>query len=173
MQKIAKEFNLSETAFVLPPENGANTAKLRIFTPDRELAFAGHPTVGSAVLLADLFGIDDEVRFEEGVGLVRVALSQRDKGRFAQLAAAVMPEPWTNVPSDKKIAAAMSLKEQQIGYGTHRASVFNPGNHPILYVPLKDREALAEARISMNDWSALGAAGAFLAYLYYQITGLG
>ncbi|MGB7205190.1 MAG: PhzF family phenazine biosynthesis protein [Anderseniella sp.] len=168
MQKIAKEFNLSETVFVLPPVDGANTAKLRIFTPDRELAFAGHPTVGSAVLLADLFGIDDEVRFEEGVGLVRVALSQRDKGRFAQLAAAVMPEPWTNVPSDKKIAAAMSLKEQQIGYGTHRASVFNPGNHPILYVPLKDREALAEARISMNDWSALGAAGAFLAYLYCE-----
>ncbi len=68
MQKIAREFNLSESVFVLPPEDAGNTAKLRIFTPDRELTFAGHPTVGTAILLAELFGITDEVRLEEGVG---------------------------------------------------------------------------------------------------------
>jgi trans-2,3-dihydro-3-hydroxyanthranilate isomerase len=79
-----------------------------------------------------------------------------------------MPEPWTNVPSDKKVAAALSLNAQQIGFGTHRASVFNPGNHPMLYVPLKNRAALAEARVSMAEWPALGAAGAFLAYLYCE-----
>jgi trans-2,3-dihydro-3-hydroxyanthranilate isomerase len=73
MQAIAREFNLSETVFVLPPDDPANTAKLRIFTPDRELTFAGHPTVGSAILLAELFGINDEVRLEEGVGLVPVS----------------------------------------------------------------------------------------------------
>lgn len=168
MQKIAVEFNLSETVFVLPPEDEANTARLRIFTPDRELAFAGHPTIGTAILLADLFGLEGEVRLEEGVGLVPVALENREHGTFAKLSAAVMPEPWTNVPSDKKIAAALSLKENQIGFGTHRASVFNPGNHPMLYVPLKDRKALAEAKISMADWPALGAAGAFLAYLYCE-----
>jgi trans-2,3-dihydro-3-hydroxyanthranilate isomerase len=168
MQRIAAEFNLSETVFVLPPEDEANTAKLRIFTSVRELAFAGHPTVGTAILLADLFGWQDEVLLEEGAGLVKVALSDRDGGVFAQLSAAAMPEPWTNVPSDKKIAAALSLKEDQLGYGTHRASVFNPGNHPMLYVPLKDRKALAEAKSSMADWPALGAAGAFLAYLYCE-----
>jgi trans-2,3-dihydro-3-hydroxyanthranilate isomerase len=168
MQRIAREFNLSETVFVLPPEDEANTAKLRIFTPDRELSFAGHPTVGSAVLLAELFGITDEVRLEEGIGLVRVALEQREEGLFAQLSAAVMPEPWTNVPSDKKIAEALALKVSQIGYGTHRPTVFNPGNHPMLYIPLKDRAALAEAKISHFHWPALGAAGAFLAYLYCE-----
>ncbi len=168
MMAIAREFNLSETVFVLPPEDDANTAKLRIFTPDRELSFAGHPTVGSAVLLAELYGIEDEVRLEEGVGLVRVALEKREAGIYAQLSAAVMPEPWTNVPSDKKVAAALSLNAQQIGFGTHRASVFNPGNHPMLYVPLKNRAALAEARVSMAEWPALGAAGAFLAYLYCE-----
>jgi trans-2,3-dihydro-3-hydroxyanthranilate isomerase len=168
MQAIAREFNLSETVFVLPPEDPANTAKLRIFTPDRELTFAGHPTVGSAILLAELFGINDEVRLEEGVGLVPVAIEQREAGLFAQLSAAVMPEPWTNVPSDKKIAEALGLKPQQIGFGVHRPSVFDPGNHPMLYIPLKDRAALAEATISHYHWPALGAAGAFLAYLYCE-----
>lgn len=168
MQAIAREFNLSETVFVLPPEDPANTAKLRIFTPDRELTFAGHPTVGSAILLAELFGIKDEVRLEEGVGLVPVAIEQREAGLFARLSAAVMPEPWTNVPSDKKIAEALGLKPQQIGFGVHRPSVFDPGNHPMLYIPLKDRAALAEATISHYHWPALGAAGAFLAYLYCE-----
>ena len=163
MQRIAREFNLSETVFVLPPEADANTAKLRIFTPDRELSFAGHPTIGSAILLAELFGIADEVRLEEGIGLVRVGLGQRDAGLFAKLSAAAMPEPWTNVPSDKKIAEALALKVSQIGYGAHRPTVFNPGNHPMLYIPLKDRAALAEAKISHYHWPALGAAGQFLA----------
>ena len=168
MQRIAREFNLSETVFVLPPEDEANTAKLRIFTPDRELSFAGHPTIGSAILLAELFGISDEVRLEEGVGLVRVGLEQRDAGLFARLSAAVMPEPWTNVPSDKKIAEALALKVSQIGYGAHRPTVFNPGNHPMLYVPLKDRAALAGAKISHFHWPALGAVGQFLACLYCE-----
>lgn len=174
MQKIAAEFNLSETVFVLPPDDEANTAKLRIFTPARELSFAGHPTVGAAILLAELFGIKDEIRLEEQVGLVPVALETRDEGMFARFSAAVMPEPWTNVPSDKKIAAALSLKEHQIGFGTHRASVFDPGNHPVLYVPLEDRAALSEAKTSIADWPDLGAAGAFLAYLYCEgATGTG
>ena len=56
MQRIAREFNLSETVFVLPPENKAHRARIRIFTPDYELPFAGHPTVGSAVALAALDG---------------------------------------------------------------------------------------------------------------------
>ena len=51
MQTIAREFNLSETVFVFPPADKAHRAKLRIFTPARELPFAGHPTVGTAVLL--------------------------------------------------------------------------------------------------------------------------
>ena len=52
MQRITKEFNLSETVFVLPPEDASHTRRLRIFTPGRELPFAGHPTVGTAFLLA-------------------------------------------------------------------------------------------------------------------------
>src|SRR5204863_3285718 len=56
MQAVAREFNLSETVFVQPPENSAHRAKLRIFTPASELPFAGHPTVGTAVLLGRIDG---------------------------------------------------------------------------------------------------------------------
>ena len=52
MQRIAREFNFSETSFVLPARDPAHTAEVRIFTPDREVPFAGHPNVGTAVVLA-------------------------------------------------------------------------------------------------------------------------
>ena len=84
MQSIAREFNLSETVFVLPPQDPHQRASLRIFTPGRELPFAGHPTVGTAVLLGLLdhgpghgvlaFGL------EEKVGLVACAIEVRGEG---------------------------------------------------------------------------------------------
>src|ERR1700741_4410970 len=77
MQDIAREFNLSETVFLLPPESPENTRRARIFTPATELPFAGHPTIGAAWLLALLGEVpmnepEVEIRLEEGVGLVRV-----------------------------------------------------------------------------------------------------
>src|SRR5690242_1959316 len=77
MRAIAAEFNLSETVFVLPPEEAHHTARVRIFTPSQELPFAGHPTVGTAVLLAlravaDGTGVEEAViMLEEKVGPVR------------------------------------------------------------------------------------------------------
>src|SRR3954462_13417389 len=65
MQAIAREFNLSETVFVLPPDDSRQRARLRIFTPARELPFAGHPTVGTAVLLALETGSATAVAFGE------------------------------------------------------------------------------------------------------------
>ena len=77
MQAIAKEFNLSESSFVFPAENG-NTRKVRIFTPGTEVPFAGHPNVGTAFTLASIgeFGeLRDtiEIVFEEQAGLVPVS----------------------------------------------------------------------------------------------------
>jgi len=75
MQVIAREFNLSETTFVLPPRDPANTAELRIFTPATELGFAGHPNVGTAIVLASrMASRPDQVVFEEKSGLVRLRL---------------------------------------------------------------------------------------------------
>ena len=80
MQSLAAEFNLSETTFVLPPENPANTARVRIFTPRHELPFAGHPNVGTGWLLArDDPGLTS-LRFEEAAGLVELAVSRDASG---------------------------------------------------------------------------------------------
>ncbi len=86
MQAIAREFNLSETVFVFEPRNPVNTARARIFTPARELPFAGHPTVGTAALIAhmrapDLLATQDmRIVLEEGIGDVVCVVRQR-KGR--------------------------------------------------------------------------------------------
>ena len=82
MQTIAREFNLSETVFVFPPADRGNRAELRIFTPARELPFAGHPTVGTAVLL----GLMDEAgesafSLEEQIGLVPCRVGSFAPGR--------------------------------------------------------------------------------------------
>jgi trans-2,3-dihydro-3-hydroxyanthranilate isomerase len=84
MQAIAREFNYVETTFILPPVDPVHTARVRIFTPDQELPFAGHPNVGSAFVLArqgEAFGrtIGDAVAFEEKAGLVPVKIL-REKG---------------------------------------------------------------------------------------------
>src|SRR5258708_22231402 len=71
MQSLAAEFNLSETTFVLPPENSANTARVRIFNRTSEMPFAGHPNVGTGYVLArEGRDKDGVLRFEELAGLV-------------------------------------------------------------------------------------------------------
>jgi len=83
LQAIAREFNLSETVFVLAPSHAGHRARLRIFTPLSELAFAGHPTVGTAALLARLDGglQTREFHLEEGVGPVHCIVKPIDKDR--------------------------------------------------------------------------------------------
>src|SRR6516165_5179853 len=73
MQKIAAEFNLAETTFVLPPKSAGHTAHVRIFTPRAEMPFAGHPNVGTAFVLATEWKgtIKELFLFEEKAGLVR------------------------------------------------------------------------------------------------------
>src|SRR5215831_11940579 len=82
MQAIAREFNLAETVFVLPPADPRHRARLRIFTPARELPFAGHPTVGTAVLLGQMDGGAGrrDMVLEEGVGAVPCQVEPSDGG---------------------------------------------------------------------------------------------
>jgi trans-2,3-dihydro-3-hydroxyanthranilate isomerase len=69
MQAIASEFNYSETTFVLPPADGANDAKVRIFTVTAEIPFAGHPNVGTAYVMASRAAKPPaRLKFEEGAG---------------------------------------------------------------------------------------------------------
>ncbi|HZD38679.1 MAG TPA: PhzF family phenazine biosynthesis protein [Actinomycetes bacterium] len=81
MQQVAREFNFSETTFVLPPRDPSHTCRVRIFTPRQELPFAGHPTVGTAAVLASREEGDVAERrflFEEGIGPVRITVEGRN-----------------------------------------------------------------------------------------------
>lgn len=157
MQQIAREMNLSETVFVLPPATAQGTRRVRIFTPGRELPFAGHPTVGTAFVLASIGEIRcdrDRTRIvlEEEVGPVEVVLEFRE-GRpvFAQLAAAKMPAEGPVPPPADQLAAALSLEVAQIAGGPRAPRCFSCGV-PYLFVTVRDLTALAQARPNMVLW---------------------
>ena len=80
MQAIAGEMNLSETVFVLPPTHGRDAARLRIFTPRRELPFAGHPTIGAARWLADNRELGDAFSIEEQIGRIAIRCDRDAEG---------------------------------------------------------------------------------------------
>ncbi|GGE42731.1 phenazine biosynthesis protein PhzF [Agaricicola taiwanensis] len=170
MQSIAREFNLSETVFLLPPADDVNLARLRIFTPRRELPFAGHPTVGTAVQLAieNAVGFREDINFlvEEQVGLVpcTVRLMDTGKGR-ARFELPKLPErlPWNFDRSD--VAAALSLEPGDIGCGDYVPARFSAGV-PFYYVPLSDLDAVARARPDMSRWNNVFDAAAPEIYVY-------
>lgn len=116
MKALSREFNLSEAAFVLPPEDPANTARVRIFTADIELDFAGHPNVGVAWILAgEGRDHDGSLRFEENGGLIEVTV-ERDGGAVTGCRVAA-PKPVTVgiAPSRAELAACAGLDEADIG----------------------------------------------------------
>ncbi|HEX2479174.1 MAG TPA: PhzF family phenazine biosynthesis isomerase [Geminicoccaceae bacterium] len=99
MQRIAREFNYSETTFVLPPDDPAHTRKVRIFTPGAEIPFAGHPNVGTAFVLAAIGavptpGAETEVVFEEGAGRLRSGSAAKTAGRSHASSRRHSPLPW-------------------------------------------------------------------------------
>ena len=157
MQTIAREFNYSESVFVFPPEDPQHTRKLRIFTPGGELPFAGHPTVGTAFILAatgaiPLEGETTRIVFEEGVGPVPVAIRARDgKPVFTQLTAAKMPEIGPTPPPDDQLAAIFGLRADDLLGGEFAPQAVSCGI-PFLYVALKSREALGRIRLERGLW---------------------
>jgi len=100
LQRIAAEFNYSETTFVLPPTDPANTARVRIFTTEAELPFAGHPNVGTAFVLAEMGRSmrtadgREVLRFEEGAGLVEIEVT-RDAAGAIVATTFTAPQPFT------------------------------------------------------------------------------
>lgn len=159
MQLLAREFNLSETVFVFPPADPAHTRSLRIFTPGAELPFAGHPTVGTAHVLAAvgeiaLSGERTEIVFEEGVGPVPVTISARDGVPvFAQLTAARLPAFGPPAPAADSVAALLSLTMNDL-HATWPIQAVSCGV-PFLFVPLQDRAALARARLNTALWETM------------------
>ena len=157
MQKIAKEFNLSETTFVFPPENPNNTKQLRIFTPGTELPFAGHPTVGTAYVLASIGVLNlenetTEIIFEEKVGPVGVSIqSQYGKPKSAYLTVAQLPKFGPSPPEPSIIANALSLDKEDLLLGDWNPEAVSCGL-PYLFVPVRDRKILGKAAVNLECW---------------------
>ncbi|MFM9941206.1 MAG: PhzF family phenazine biosynthesis protein [Hyphomicrobiaceae bacterium] len=175
MQAIAREFNLSETVFVLKPANPTHTARIRIFTPASEIPFAGHPTVGTGTLLGaervgSLGGTHSAlVALEEVIGTVRVGVRLRTgEAAFAEFDAPKLPEDLGGVPAVEDLAAAVGLIPSEVGFENHRASRFSAGL-PYTMIPVRSLEAIGRARVVMGRWEkAFGNDGA--AYLYCRET---
>ena len=171
MQILAREFNLSETVFILPPRDPAHTHALRIFTPTAELPFAGHPTLGAAWLLTTLGAIPLQeptttVVFEEGVGPVTVELTvDRGQPTFARLAAAQLPVQGPTPPEPALLAEVLTLEIVDLVNGEGRPETWS-GGVPFLCVPLRDRAALRRARLNQARWAALLADHVWMSQVY-------
>jgi trans-2,3-dihydro-3-hydroxyanthranilate isomerase len=149
MQAIAAEFNLAETTFVLPPQDPAHTAQVRIFTPRAELPFAGHPNIGTAFVLAkedERAGrtASDPMIFEEGAGLVRLSLLTEGAAVVGALAPPQALSRGEDVDPEI-IAAACSLAVDDIATANHPPRIASCGV-PFAFVELNTRAALARAR---------------------------
>jgi len=151
MQAIAREFNLSETAFVLRPRSPRHTALLRIFTPRVELPFAGHPTVGAAVVLG-LRQRLQAVRLEESVGNITCIMERVDKRRGeAHFALPILPEEIGAAPSAETIAAALGIAPEEVGCGAFAPALFSAGVEFYL-VPVRNAEVLKRIVPDRRGW---------------------
>jgi len=156
MQRIAREFNLSESVFVLPPQNAAHRARIRIFTPAVELPFAGHPTVGTAVALAEAGGEVEAGIFvlEETIGPVRCAVSRKQGATFAEFDLARLPARLPLSVAADAIGAALGLGPHEIGFENHRVSFWSAGVG-FVAVPVRNLAAAAKVRYDGALWQEI------------------
>ncbi len=130
MQALAREFNLSESTFVLPPDDSANTARVRIFTPVHEMPFAGHPSVGTAYVLARHGrATDGMVRMEVPAGLVVATILTDDAGAPSG-ARFTAPQPLSTGPTVDRaaIAACLGLEAEAVRVASHEPMEISCGN---------------------------------------------
>jgi trans-2,3-dihydro-3-hydroxyanthranilate isomerase len=167
MQAIAREFNLSETVFVLPPAQQSHRARLRIFTPAAELPFAGHPTVGTAVLLGRIDAAGGgEMILEEGVGDVRCRVEPIDteRGRatfdLPRLPAEIGPAAETS-----RLAAALGLRAEDIGFDHFVPSCWSAGAD-YTFVPVRGLAAIRNCGIGLEHWDAIDRGAPSGAYVF-------
>ena len=168
MQALAAEFNLSETVFVLPPETPRHRARMRVFTPASELPFAGHPTLGTAILLAlrdQRAGLADAMAFglEATLGTLACVVEPGDGRGTGRFKMPVLPEYLGEAPEADAVAAALGLEPGEIGFTRHVPSRHRAGP-AFLFVPLASRAALDRARVVSSALDALGTPAALYCY---------
>jgi trans-2,3-dihydro-3-hydroxyanthranilate isomerase len=167
MQAIASEFNYSETTFVLPPQDPAHDAQVRIFTVNREIPFAGHPNVGTAFVLATLAARPPaRLVFEEKAGLVPVEILIGDgKVAGAELTAPQGLKKLTQLTAEQAAACA-SLSAPDIRTDRHPPQIVSVGL-PFLVAEVASRDALRRARPDADAFArTLPCDGSNAVYLY-------
>lgn len=166
MQKLAREFNLSESTFVLPAENPANTARVRIFTPAYEMPFAGHPTVGTAIAIARARGLSGEVKLELNAGLFPVKVDVKNDAAYAQFRNPNLPEEHGAAPSPELIEAALSLPAGALDRAAHRPRRIGAG---VDYVYARaSLDVVRKARVNSGEWDKMKLAQTIGVFLYTE-----
>ena len=167
MQTIARELNLSETTFVFPPDRPDVTCSVRIFTPGSELPFAGHPTIGTALVLEAVGALADapnvrrtaegatEIVLGEGAGPVPVRLSRAGNTGAARavLTSPRLPAKIGSPPPPEAMARMLGLPVEALAGPGLPASGWSAGV-PFLVIPLKDRAALSRIQVDTATWAA-------------------
>lgn len=153
MQAIAQELNLSETVFILRPRSPAAVRRLRIFTPGVELPFAGHPTIGTALLLADLGVVEPEGTFtlEEAAGLIEVSIAGVAGAPTATLTAAGRPTVQACPATQRDLAHMLGLEVDDLVVNDVTPTLASAGV-PFVLVGVRDLDALNRARMHPDRW---------------------
>ena len=165
MQRIARELNLSETVFVLPPETAQETRRLRIFTPAMELPFAGHPTVGTAIILAETGELDGngpwDIVFGEKVGPIPVRITTTPDAApdaattnapmTATLSSARLPTAVDGVRDPAILAALLGLPVTALAQADLPPAAYSAGV-PFTIIPLASRAALSAIAFDVGVW---------------------
>ncbi|MDQ1557961.1 MAG: trans-2,3-dihydro-3-hydroxyanthranilate isomerase [Pyrinomonadaceae bacterium] len=160
MQAIAKELNLSETTYVLPPDTAANDYRVRIFTPGKELPMAGHPTVGTTYVLAREHmiergedGAETEIKLEEGVGTIPVRIEWREgAARFIEMRQP-LPTFGPRVEDLRAVAEMLSIELDEIEGTNLPVEVVSCGV-PFLYVPVRSLRAVQNIKFRVDVWES-------------------
>ncbi len=177
MQAITREFNLSETVFVLPPLHPRHAARIRIFAPEYEMPFAGHPTVGTAIALAAEHGVGDGelLVLEENIGPVRCVVRRGQGASFAEFDAPQIAAPLPAAIDDAAAAEALGLDGRDIGFGGHRIGAWSAGV-PYVTIPVRNLDAMRRIRFDPYRWQAIApdrpGAQKASAYVYCRETEL-
>ncbi len=156
MQTFARELNLAETTFVFPPDDPQNDYRVRIFTPARELPFAGHPTIGTGFVLHrhGMIRAGGRLRLEEGVGMIEVTLADEPGGGLMVTMQQPIPAFGAVCADRAALSAMLSLTPDDLIDGLP-AQVVSSGN-PFLFVPLKSLDAIRRVRLNADLWLRQG-----------------
>jgi trans-2,3-dihydro-3-hydroxyanthranilate isomerase len=159
MQAIAREFNLSETIFFQTSDYPGHCPKVRIFMPNGELPFAGHPTIGGAVAYAGAHQLTDNARvvLHEGVGPVFCTVTADQNGGRASFTVPHLPRQGIFQSPVDDVAAALGVSAADIGFAAHSVSLWSAGL-PYVAIPVKNLSVLQKMRLDPQLWLKLDVA---------------